>query len=327
MMAFRHPWLLGLLLLVPVWAWLQHGRRRQAPLTFSDGAMLSGLPVSPWLALRWVRPVLHAIGLSMLILAAARPQKGLSDSRVETEGADIVLLIDTSTSMRAEDFSTATRRLNRMDAVKEVAREFILHRTEDRLGLISFARMPYLIAPLTSDIQWLVLQLDRLHTGMLEDGTAIGDAIASGVNRLRESEAKSKIVILLTDGINNAGRISPLEAARAAAALDIKVYTIGAASDRPRGGMGLFPLAPMEPEIDEAMLTQIAEMTGGSYFRASDLRSLQETYRQIDQLEKTKIELTQYRHFEEAFAGFLILGLACLVLETLLGATRLGRLP
>jgi Ca-activated chloride channel homolog len=169
--------------------------------------------------------------------------------------------------------------------------------------------------------------MDRLQTGMLEDGTAIGDAIASGVNRLRDSNAKSKVVVLLTDGINNAGRLSPLDAAQAAKALGIKVYAVGAASDRPPMSLGFFNLAAAGPEIDDQMLTQVAEATGGKYFRATDLRSLEETYQQIDEMEKTKIELDQYTRYEEAFAPLLWLALFCLSAETLLGLTRLGRLP
>ena len=327
MIRFLHPWVLLLLLLVPALTWLRHARRRRAAFTFPDGDTLAALPPSPWLALRWLPPALFAAGLALVILAAARPQAGLSESRVETEGVDIVLLVDTSTSMREEDFSTATRRLNRLDAAKSVMEPFIRARTDDRIGIVTFAAMPYTIAPLTTDHAWLLLQMDRLQTGMLEDGTAIGDAIASGVNRLRDSRAKSKVVILLTDGIQNAGRLTPLDAARAAAALDIKVYTVGAASGQPRRGMGLFQFAPLGPEIDEAMLTKIAELTGACYFRATDLASLEDTYRAIDEMEKTEIELDQYTRYEERFAPFLVLGLLCLTLEMLLGFSRLGRLP
>ena len=326
MIVFRHPYLLLLLLLVPALVWLRYARRRQAPLTFSDGAALLGLPRSPWLALRKLPPALFAAGLVFLVAAAARPQKGMSESRVETEGVDIVLVVDTSTSMRADDFSTATKRMDRLDAAKSVLAQFIQARPDDRLGIVAFAAMPYTIAPLTTDHAWLMLQMDRLQTGMLEDATAIGDAIASGVNRLRDSQAKSKIVILLTDGIHNAGRLSPPDAAQAAAALGIKVYTIGAGSDQPRAG-GIFGFVQGGSEIDEATLKKIAEITKARYFRATDLKSLEETYRAIDEMEKTKIELDQYTRYEEKFAPFLILGLLCLAFETLLGFTRLGRLP
>ena len=326
MMAFRHPLLLVLLLLVPAVVWLRHARRRRAPLSFSDGAVLLGLPRSPWLVLRHLPPLLLGAGLAFLVLAAARPQRGLSESRVETEGVDIVLVVDTSTSMRAEDFSTATKRMDRLDAVKSVLRRFIQARPDDRMGIVAFAAMPYTLAPLTTDHAWLLLQVERLQTGMLEDATAIGDAIASGVNRLRDSKAKTKIVILLTDGINNAGRMMPQDAAQAAAALGIKVYTIGAGATRPRGG-GLFGFGMGGDEIDEAALQRIAEITQAQYFRASDLKSLEATYEAIDQMEKTKIELDQFTRYEEVFAPFVILGLLCLGAETLLGFSRMGRLP
>lgn len=326
MIVFRHPLLLVLLLLVPALAWLRHSRRRHAPLTFSDGAALLDLPRSPWLALRHLPAALFAAGLAFLVLAAARPQKGMSESRVETEGVDIVLVVDTSTSMRADDFSTAIQRMDRLGAAKSVIQQFIRARPDDRIGIVAFAAMPYTIAPLTTDHAWLMLQLDRLQTGMLEDATAIGDAIASGVNRLRDSAAKSKIVILLTDGIHNAGRLTPQDAAQAAAALGIKVYTIGASSDQPRA-TGIFGFMQAAGEIDEATLQKIAEITQAKYFRATDLKSLAETYQAIDAMEKTKIELDQYTRYEEKFAPFLVLGLLCLGLETLLGFTRIGRLP
>ena len=280
----------------------------------------------PWLAFRRLPPLLLGAGLALLVLAAARPQRGLSESRAETEGVDIVLVVDTSTSMRAEDFSTATQRMNRLDAVKSVLRRFIQAREDDRMGIVAFAAMPYTLAPLTTDHAWLLLQVDRLQTDMLEDATAIGDAIASGVNRLRDSKAQTKIVILLTDGINNAGRMSPQDAAQAAAALGIKVYTIGAGATRPRGG-GLFGFGLGSDEIDEATLKKIAEITDAQYFRAGDLKSLEEPYDAIDQMEKTKIELEQFTRYEERFAPFLILGMLCLAAETLLGFSRLGRLP
>ena len=326
MIVFRHPLVLLLLLAVPALVWLRYARRRQAPLAFSDGAALLGLPVSPWLALRWAPPALFAAGLVFLIAAAARPQKGMSESRVETEGVDIMLVVDTSTSMRAEDFSTATKRMDRLDAAKSVLAQFIQARPDDRLGIVAFAAMPYTIAPLTTDHAWLMLQMDRLQTGMLEDATAIGDAIASGVNRLRDSKAKSKVVILLTDGVHNAGRLTPQDAAQAAAALGIKVYTVGAGSDQPRA-TGIFGFVQGGAEIDEATLKKIAEITKAKYFRATDLKSLEETYKAIDEMEKTKIELDQYTRYEEKFAPFLVLGLLGLACETLLGFTRLGRLP
>ncbi len=323
-MMLRHPLLLLLLLLVPLLLWLRYGRKRQAALPYSNGAALAALPRSPWLAFQWLRPALFAAALVCLVIALARPQKGLTESRVETEGVDIVLLIDTSTSMRAEDLSTATRRQNRLDAAKAVVTQFIDARPDDRIGIVIFAAMPYTIAPLTTDHPWLLKQLDRIQTGMLEDSTAIGDAMASAINRLRDSSAKSKLVVLLTDGINNSGQMSPTEAAQAAAALDIKVYVVGAAAERPQGG-GFFQLNLAGPEIDDAALTKIAETTGGQYFRATNFKRLEAVYKQIDEMEKTKIEMSQFTRYEEKFMSFALAALILLALELAAGFTRLGR--
>ena len=326
MISFANPWLLLLLLLVPPATWLLHTPRRKSTLHFSDLAPLDGLPRSPWLALRWLLPALTAAALVLLILAAARPRRGIAESRARTEGVDIVLLVDTSTSMEADDLSTRTQRLTRLDAAKTVISRFVRDRTDDRIGLVAFAAMPYTLAPLTTDHEWLLRQMDRLQTGMLEDGTAIGDAIASGVNRLRDSEAKSKVIVLLTDGIHNAGQLAPRDAAQAAAALGIKVYCVGAASDQP--ARGFFGLAIPGAEIDEDTLRSGATATDAAYFRATDLASLESTYEKIDAMEKTEIELDSYTRHEEIFAIPALLALLLLAAEQALSTlTRLGRLP
>jgi len=331
-MTIRYPLLLLLLLLVPVMVHLRHGRKRKAAMRFSNGAALAGLPPSPGVMIQPLFPILYAAGLVFLILALARPQRGLTESKVRTEAVDIVLLVDVSTSMRAEDFSTATERLNRLDAAKQVIARFVKARPEDRIGLVAFSALPYSMAPLTLDHGWLLMQVDRLKTGMLEDGTAIGTALASGVNRLRDSEAKSKLIILLTDGVNNRGEITPANAAVAAKAMGIKVYTIGAGGtgwvmmpvDSPFGGTQYMRT---RADVDEATLTQVAEATGAKYFRATDMSSLKKIYEDIDAMEKTKIDVDQYTRFEEKFAPFLMLALACLGLEKLLSLSRFGRLP
>jgi len=329
MFSFRYPWILLLLLAVPAMTWWKYRGRGRAAVSFSDGGALAELPRSPWVRMRWLRPALFALGTALVVVAMARPRTGISESRAETEGVDIVLLVDTSTSMRAEDFSTERRRLDRLAAAKEVIGKFVEARKDDRIGLVAFAAMPYALAPLTTDHDWLLEQTRRLETGMLEDGTAIGDAIASAVNRLRDSAAKSKIVVLLTDGIQNAGELPPADAARAAAALGIKLYTVGACGDKPATVSGLFGVRLAVPgaEIDEEALKQLAETTGGRYFRATDLESLEATYRAIDEMEKTKIELDSYTRHEERFQGFAWAALALLAAEWALGATRLGRVP
>lgn len=325
MILFRHPWLLLLGLLVPLLLYLRYAPSRAPRLLFPALSSLRGLPRSPRLLFRFLPPVLFALGLLSLVLALARPQRGHSESRVETEGIDIVLLVDTSTSMNAEDLSTRTQRFTRLDAAKKVISRFIRERTDDRIGLVAFAAMPYTLAPLTTDHEWLLLQMDRLQTGMLEDATAIGDAIASGVNRLRDSKAKSKIIVLLTDGINNSGQLSPQDAAQAAAALDIKVYCVGAASDRP--ARGFFGMAIPGAEIDEEALRRIADATGAAYFRATDFASLESTYAEIDRLEKTRVELEQYTSYQELFLPFALFALAALLAEACLSLTPIGELP
>jgi Ca-activated chloride channel homolog len=331
-MIFRHPWLLLLLFLVPPLIYLRFGRRRKPALQFSDGTALAGLPISWAVVAQPILPILYGLGLVALIVAAARPQKGLAESRVRTEAVDIVLLVDVSTSMRAEDFSTPTKAINRLDAAKTVIEKFIRSRSSDRIGMVAFSAMPYSVSPLTLDHGWLIQQMQRLETGMLEDGTAIGDAIGAAVNRLRDSVAKSKLVVLLTDGMNNRGQISPENAAQAAKAMGIKVYTVGAGSEGfvripvtdPFGGQ---QYVRQRSEIDEGTLRRIADITGALFFRATDLKGLEQVYEEIDRMEKTEINLDQFTYFEERFAPWVVLGLLLLGAEKLLALTRLGRLP
>ncbi|MFA7368916.1 MAG: VWA domain-containing protein, partial [Kiritimatiellales bacterium] len=231
-MRFAHPWLLLLLLLIPVLLWWC-ARRRGPAVNFPDGALLKKLPVSLAVRLQPVLTALYVLGLACLIVAIARPQRGLQESRVNTEGVDIVLLLDLSTSMETPDFSRNAQLQTRIESAKQVISDFISKRKDDRIGMVGFAALPYSIAPLTLDHSWLVQRMDGLRTGMLEDGTAIGDGVASAVNRLRDSKAKSRIVILLTDGMNNRGELTPENAAKAAAALGIKIYTIGIGGGMP----------------------------------------------------------------------------------------------
>jgi Ca-activated chloride channel family protein len=322
-MKFAYPYLLLLLLLIPAVLWWR-ARRRGAAVNFPDGRLLRGLPVSLAVRLQPVLPALYALGLACLIVAIARPQRGLSESRVNTEGVDIVLLLDLSTSMETPDFARNGLRQTRIDSAKQVISEFIAKRKDDRIGLVGFAALPYSIAPLTLDHSWLVQRMDTLRTGMLEDGTAIGDAVASAVNRLRDSQAKSRIVILLTDGINNRGELTPENAAQAAAALGIKVYTVGIGGGMPVR-QGLFTMPAQE--IDEATLTRIAELSQAEFFRAKDLKTLEAVYDTIDQLEKTEIEMLQFTRYEEKAGGWLIAALLFLTLEKLISLSRFGRLP
>ncbi|HNX53101.1 MAG TPA: VWA domain-containing protein [Pontiellaceae bacterium] len=322
-MRLAYPYLLLLLLLIPLLLWWR-ARRRGPAVNFPDGSLLQKLPVSPAVHLQPLLTVFYVLGLICLIVALARPQKGLQESRVNTEGVEIVLLLDLSTSMETPDFSRNSQQQTRIESAKQVISEFISKRKDDRIGMVGFAALPYSIAPLTLDHSWLVQRLGGLRTGMLEDGTAIGDAIASAVNRLRDSKAKSRIVILLTDGMNNRGELTPENAAQAAAALGIKIYTIGVGGGAPVQ-RGFFTLPPQE--IDEATLRRIAELSKAEFFRARDLKTLEEVYARIDQLEKTEIEMQQFTRFEEKAGGWLIAALLLLTLEKLLSLSRFGRLP
>ncbi len=332
-MTFRYPWLLLLTLLIPAVLYLRYGwKRLRAPVRFSGVQQLSNIGTGWAVALRPLLPACFGIGLVLLVVGLARPQRGLGQHRIHTEGVDIVLLVDVSPSMAAIDFSEGNREVNRLDATKRIADQFIRARRDDRIGLVAFAALPYSIAPLTLDHGWLITQLERLQTGDLGDATGIGMGLASAVNRLRESEAKSKIVILLTDGVNNTGDISPENAALAAKALGIKVYTIGAGSS----GISRIPIRDpfggtryiqQRNDIDEASLTRVAELTGGLYFRATDMASLSRTFKEIDKLEKTEIEVEQYTRYDERFQPFIIAGVALLALEQLLGLARLERFP
>jgi Ca-activated chloride channel family protein len=266
--------------------------------------------------------------LTLLIAALARPQTGQSSKDAESQGIDILLALDISGSMQAEDFKPH----NRLYAAKEVIKDFIRDRRSDRIGLVIFASESITQCPLTTDYSVLTTFVDRVEIGQIEDGTAIGLGLASSINRLRHSESKSRIVILLTDGNNNAGEIDPLTAAELAQIMGIKVYTIGAgkpgqatftAADPATGRRVTYRL----PELQEDILQQIAQKTGGEYFRATDEKALLNIYKTIDQLEKTKVKVKQYTQFADLFPHFLWAGLALLLLEILAGNTVLRKLP
>ncbi len=320
-MQFAHPILLLLLLAVPALVWLRHFLARRSSMQFSSGPILQELEKSWRVRIQPLLPILFAAGLACLVVALARPQRGLADSRIRTEAVDMILLVDLSESMQTMDFQKLNRRMSRLDASKDVIERFLDKRPNDRIGMVAFASLPYAVAPLTLDHGWLVQRMDSLHTGMLDGRrTAIGDGIASAVNRLRDSEAKSKIIILLTDGASNSGTLSPENAASAAEALGIKIYTIGAGGAR----TGFFM---QRQEVDETTLKKIAKTTGAQFYRARDLETLTEVYTEIDQLEKTEIEVESYTRFEETAAGWMVAGILLLGLEQLLALTKLGRLP
>jgi Ca-activated chloride channel family protein len=322
-------WLLALLPLVMLW----RGRRGPiAAIEYSDVGLAREIARgsrSRIGVLMWLLPIVAA---ALLIVGLARPQRDHSRTEVTANGIDIVLGLDVSGSMQALDFLVNNRRVNRIEVVKSVVSKFIDERPNDRIGLIAFAGAPYLVSPITLDHDWLQQNLERVNIGSVDDGTAIGSAIAASVNRLRSTAAKSKVVILLTDGVNNTGKISPLAAAEAAKALGVKVYTIGVGvrGNAPipvKDQAGKMHLMMFPVDVDEKTLQAIAEETGGRFYRATDTDSLRKIYEQINGYEKSAQTVQRYEHFEELYPWALIPALAILGLGLLLQQTRLRRLP
>ena len=332
MISLGQPWYLLLLGLVPVLTFLRYYDARKPTLTFSDTQPLQRMR-SSWISyFSWLLPGLYVLGLSLLVITLCRPRTGLSESLVTTEIVDIILLVDVSSSMKAEDFSDGRKNINRLDSAKRVISRFVESREHDRIGIVSFAALPYSMSPLTLDHDWLQERVAAISTDVLEDGTAIGSALASAVNRLRDSAAVTKLVILLTDGENNAGSVTPETAAQAAKALGIRVYTVGAGTDGwvpipYKDRFGTVHYRNAQSNIDETTLTAIADITGGKYFRARDYEALKSIYREIDSLEKTEIDIEQYTQYEARFAPFLLVGLLMLGAEKLLSMSRFGRFP
>lgn len=325
---FANPEYFFLLLLIPLllfWQWWKQ-RQRFLELRVPTTSVFQKMPITWRQRLRHLPTVLRVLALLLLTIALARPQSTSEGERVTTEGIDIVLVMDISGSMLAEDF-----RPNRIEAAKSVAQEFIDGRPNDRIGLVVFAGESFTQCPLTIDHDVLQNLLQEIKSGMIEDGTAIGMGLATSVSRLKDSNAKSRVVILLTDGVNNRGFIDPLTAAGIAQEFGIRVYTIGV------GTVGMAPYPVRTPfgiqyqnvpvEIDEELLQNIADMTGGKYFRATDNRKLRAIYNEIDRLEKTKIEVTQFRRYKEEFYPLALFAGVFLFLEILAGQTFLRTIP
>ena len=324
-MTFARPWLLLLLLGFAVWWWLR--RHREAPAArYSDVTMPAAALRRAW----WVMlpPALRALALAALILAAAGPRIGGDTVEVKQEGIAIVITIDISSSMLAEDFAPS----NRLEVAKRQAVGFIRGRTADRIGLVAFAGEALTQVPVTLDYPVIEQAVMDLKIGSLEDGTAIGSGLATAVNRLRRAPDKSKVILLLTDGENNKGLIDPRTAAATATAFGIKVYTIGVGTigeaPIPTGrGLGGFRYELLPVRIDEPLLQEIAQKTGGRYFRAKDSEALSRIFRQIDVLEKTPIQVTRYTRYDETTRPLILLGLGALALELLLATTLVVRVP
>ena len=325
---FAYPWMFYFLAVIPLmifWYW-KTGMRKETSIIYSSLKIFEEMPVSWKERLRHVPIVLRCLAIVFLIIALARPQSFSSGQNVTTEGIDVVMALDISGSMVSEDLKP-----NRVQAVKNVVEKFIENRPNDRIGLVVFSREAFTQCPITIDHSVLINLLKKIGPGMVPDGTAIGNGIADAVGRLKDSKAKSKVIILLTDGENNAGEIDPLTAADIAKAYGIRVYTIGAGTE----GEAPYPVQTpfgvryqmMPSEVDEPLLKNIAEITGGMFFRATDNTALNNIYYKIDKLEKTKIEVTSYRNAAELFSDWLNVGFILILLELILSKTVFKKIP
>ena len=322
---FAYPWVFTLLALLPlVVLWnTKSKRRRQATFQVSSIKHLKGISTFKT-AMVPVLFVFRLLAMTGLILALARPQIRNRQEQVSGEGLDIILCIDVSGSMLSEDFTP-----NRMEAAKQEAIDFVNHRPTDRIGVVIFSGESFTVCPLTTDHPAVIEQLNTIRSGLLQDGTAIGSGLATSVERLKSSQSKSKIVILMTDGVNNGGLIDPETAKEIARAMNVRVYTIGigtngyASMPGQQGG----PRTQEKVSIDEKLLKEIADATGGEYFRATDNASLGQIYHNIDQLEKSKVEITTYEKVSEVYIPFALVALALLALEALLRYSFLRKFP
>lgn len=321
--------LVGVLVIaLMIWYYFRKRAGRSASIRYSDLRLVRRAARSGRQRYRYLLLVLRVLAVALLFVAFARPRSGTEYVEVTSEGVDIILAVDVSSSMQAEDFKPH----NRLYVAKEEMKKFVQRRLNDRIGLVVFARYSFTQCPLTTDYGVLLNFIDQVNFGMVEDGTAIGMALANSINRLRDSDAESKIIILLTDGDNNAGEIDPLTAANLAATFDIKIYTIGAG----KPGNAMYPYQDpifgkryiyQPTRINEQSLRQIAERTGGRYFRARSEAELEHIYAEIDQMEKTEVKTASHIQYKELFGPFTYAALILLALELLLTHTYLRKLP
>ena len=327
-MEFAHPNILwALVVIVPlaacyVWRTLKGG----STIDISTVEGVSRAPKTVRWYLRHLPFVLRCAAVALIVVALARPQSAEHNTRTDAEGIDIVMALDVSTSMLARDFNP-----DRITAAKEVAAEFIADRISDRIGLVVFAGESLTQSPLTTDRATLQTLLARVRSGLIEDGTAIGNGLATAINRLRESDAKSKVVILLTDGSNNRGDISPMTAAEIAKSLGIRVYTVGVGSNKvapyPMPVAGGVQYVNIPVEIDNETLRGIAKATDGDFYRATNTKELNQIYKEIDQLEKSKLNVKQYSKKYDVYQPFALVAVLALLLELLLRITVFRRIP
>lgn len=329
MFRFEDPWWIGLVIIVPVilWWYLKRGRQQHASLQYSTLSVLKSIQQKRISGKKYIPLGMRSLGILLLVLGLARPQLGNAEREVTSEGIDIMLVLDISSSMRAVDFKP-----NRLEAAKKVATDFVDGRISDRIGLVVFGGESFLQCPLTIDYDVLKNFIKQVEIiDQKYDGTAIGMALANAINRLRESPGKEPVIILLSDGRNNAGELDPLTAADMAKTFGIKVYTIGAG----KKGQALYPVqtafgqdyVPVKVDIDEDVLRKVAEKTGGRYFRAQDEQSLSAIYNEISQIEKTEYKVKEYTNWRELFPWFLIPAFGLLLGESLLKNTVLRRNP
>lgn len=330
-MIFQYPQLLWLLVIPPLWVFVGSGKHSRA-IRFPGAGNLRAIPGSARTRLARLIPWLHVSAMLVAVVALARPQLINTTTTIVSKGVDIALAMDLSSSMLAVDHGAAGSAGNRLSVAKQVVREFIAKRGGDRLAVVAFAARAYPVTPLSLDHAWLVSAIERLEVGTVEDGTALGDGLLAAINRLRTSPAASRAVILVTDGRSNTGIVQPPAAAAIAATLGIKVYTIGI------GGKegSLFPVEDplgglvwrrVSADLHEPVLKEIAAATGGKYFRADDMTSLRAVFQEVDRLEKGKIEEKNSQSVRELFPVLLLSALFLVMLEQLLFAGRLGRLP
>lgn len=332
-MSFGAPWFLLLLIALPILSWLTGKRSSPAAFLYSSVSILKGITNLSKSRAGAFLNILRWLALAFLIVALARPRFTEGESDIKASGIDIVVAVDLSTSMAAEDFEIEGRRANRLQIAKQALRKFIERRSSDRIGLVAFAKQAYVASPLTLDHDFLLDNVERLELGLVDDGTAVGAGLMASLNRLRDLDSESKIVILMTDGKENQNRVPPLTAAEAASTIGVKVYTIGV------GTRGMAPVPvynrrgdylgdqQSQVDIDEDTLKEIAAKTEGKYYRADDTERLLGIYDEIDQLEKTDVEITQYFEYIELYQYFALAGLILILAEILLGATIFRRIP
>jgi Ca-activated chloride channel family protein len=340
-LTFAQPWLLLLLAAIPLLAYWRGKMGPAAALTFSSTAALRSLGKSSAARAGKFLRALMLVSLALFAIAMARPQLGKSLTQIEASGIDIMVVLDVSGSMLTKDFTIGGESATRIDAIREVTRKFIEGRPNDRIGIIAFAGRPYVVSPMTLDHDWLLKNLERVKIGLVEDGTAIGSGMAAAANRLNDKRSKSRVIVLLTDGENNTGKIPPNTAAEAIKALKIHFYAIGAGINgvaptpvfNPQNGK---PLTDMFGNIvyqnqrvhfNEAGLKEVTKIADGQFYRATDTKSLEQIFGDIDKLEKTTVSVKKYQQYRDLFPVCIMMGLGLLLSQLLLSQTIWKKLP